>query len=315
MQKIALLSIKPKFANQILFGIKKYEYRKTSISHQTTHILLYMTAPVKRIVGIATIKKVHSGAPSRIWEKTKTQAGVVRSFYRIYFKGVKTAYAIELDRVTPFNQWIDPKQLDKNFRAPQSFKYVDKSFTHKLLEMGDYASPNMGSNILFFAGIHGAGKTTMGNKLQKEIDIAMFSASQLIKEGKGKLNTNKKVNDIEDNQRILLEQLKVKSTLGLFMLDGHFSLIDKNGAIQEIPLDVFKQINPREIILLEANAKTIHDRLYTRDQIRHSINVIQNMLEKERSHALSVAKELKIPIKIITKDEYYLLKEHIKRFI
>jgi len=312
MRKIALLSIKPKFANQILFGIKKFEYRKKPISDETTHILLYMTAPVMRIVGIVTIKKVHSGAPSMLWEKTKAQAGIVRSFYRTYFKNTKTAYAIELGTVMPFNQWIDPKKLDNNFRAPQSFKYIDDSFAHKILQTNDHATPNKDSNILFFAGIHGVGKSTIGNKLQKDINIAMFSASQLIKEGKGKINENKKVKNIDDNQRILLEQLKAKSTLGLFILDGHFSLIDKHGVIQEIPLNIFKQINPREIILLEADAKLIHDRLYARDNVKHDISVIQDMLKKERLHALFVAKELKIPIKIITGEEYYLLKEYIK---
>jgi len=312
MRKIALLSIKPKFANQILFGIKKFEYRKKPISDDTTHILLYMTAPVMRIVGIVTIKEIHSGAPSMIWEKTKAKAGIVRSFYRTYFQNTKTAYAIELDTVIPFNQWIDPKKLNNNFRAPQSFKYIDNAFAHKVLQINDRTSPNKDSNILFFAGIHGVGKSTIGNKLQKDINIPMFSASQLIKEGKGQINENKRVKDIDDNQIILLEQLKEKSTLDLFILDGHFSLIGEDGIIQEIPLDIFKQINPREIILLEADAKLIHDRLYARDHIKHNINIIQDMLKKERLHALFVAKELKIPIKIITGEEYYLLKEYIK---
>ena len=311
MQKIALISIKPKFANQILFGVKKFEYRKRSVSADTTHLVLYMTAPVMRIVGMVTIKKVHSGAPSTIWEKTKSRAGITRSFYRAYFKNAKTAYAIELNTVTPFNQWIDPKELDNNFRAPQSFKYIDNTFTNKILctNQVPYSRDN---NILFFAGIHGVGKSTIGSKLKKDIGIKMFSASQLIKDGKGKISTDKKVKKIGENQEILLNQLKEKSNLGLFILDGHFSLIDKDGNIKNIPLDVFKQINPREIILLEEDAELICNRLYARDNVKHDLNLIQDMLDKERRHSLYVSKMLKIPIKIITKNEYPMIKDYIK---
>lgn len=148
MQKIALISIKPQFANQILFGVKRFEYRKRPVSDDTTHLLLYMTAPVMRIVGIASIKKVHSGTPSKIWEETRSGAGVVRNFYRTYFKGVKKAYAIELDKVIPFNEWINPKEIDKNFRAPQSFKYIDNEYFRKILEIDNKAIHSSSSNIL-----------------------------------------------------------------------------------------------------------------------------------------------------------------------
>lgn len=310
MQKIALISIKPKFANQILFGVKKFEYRKRSMGDDTTHIMLYMTAPVMRIVGMATIKKIHSGAPSAIWEKTKSRSGITRSFYRAYFKNSKTAYAIELDTVTPF-QWVDPRELDNNFRAPQSFKYIDNAFAHKVLHTNQVPH-NRDNNILFFAGIHGVGKSTIGNKLKKDIGIKMFSASQLIKDGEGKIGTDKRVENIGGNQEILLSQLREKSDLGLFILDGHFSLVDKCGTIKSIPLDVFEQINPREIFLLEADVELIYDRLYARDNTRYDIDLLQDMLDTEREHALYVSKMLKIPIKIITNDEYSMIKDYIE---
>lgn len=311
MQKIALISIKPKFANQILFGVKKFEYRKRPISDDTTHIILYMTAPIMRIVGMCTIKRIHSGAPTPLWERTKSQSGITRSFYRTYFKGVDTAYAIELGTVTPFNHWIDPKELDNNFRAPQSFKYIDELFSHKILEVSHHTTHNQCTNILFFAGIHGVGKSTIGDKLNRDIGIKKFSASQLIKDGEGKINTDKKVKDIQNNQEILLGQLKKKSGLGLFILDGHFSLINKDKTIEKIPLDIFKQINPREIILLEENAELIYDRLYARDNIQYDIYFIQDMLNQEREHALYISKILKIPIKIFSSDEYSIIKDYI----
>jgi len=133
-----------------------------------------------------------------------------------------------------------------------------------------------------------------------------------IKNGKGRIRTDKRGENIGGNQEILLSQLREKSDLSLFILDVHFSLVDKRRTIKSIPLDVFEQINPREIFLLEADVGLIYDRLYVRDNARHNIDLLQDMLDTEREHALYISKMLKIPIKIITKNEYPMIKDYIK---
>lgn len=310
MQKIVLISIKPKFANQILFGVKKFEYRKTSIDKATTHMVLYMTAPIQRIVGMVSVKQVLSGAPSTIWEKTKSEAGIVRKFYRTYFKDAKTAYAIELDEVTPFNHWINPKDILSNFRPPQSFKYIDNDFFTEILKHTDQTISKR-NNLIFFAGIHGVGKSTFCDKLKKNIGIDSFSASQLIKAAKGDVSITKEVKDFNNNQFLLLEQLKKLSSRELFILDGHFCLINSDKTIEKIPKEIFKQINPIEIILLEINAKEITRRLLIRDNIKYDVNMIEHMLSMEREHAIYISDELHIPIRVITDDEYPTVQNYI----
>ncbi len=304
MQKIALISIKPKFANQILFGVKKFEYRKTSIDKTTTHIVLYMTAPIKRIVGLVSVKKVLSGSPNMIWEKTKSEAGIVRSFYREYFKDTKIAYAIELSEVIPFNHWINPKEIIHDFRPPQSFKYIDNNFFTQILEHSNRTIANR-SNLIFFAGIHGVGKSIFCAKLKKDIGIESISASQFMKVTKGD------VKDLNNNQSLLLEQLKRISSQKLFILDGHFSLMNSDKVIEKIPKEIFRQINPIEIILLEADVEQIIIRLSRRDKVRYTINIIEDMLSLERKHAIYISNELHIPIKIISNEEYSTVQNHI----
>ena len=311
-QQIALLSIKPKFANKILFGEKIYEYRKVAISDKTSHIILYMTSPVMKIVGVVKVKSILEGTQSYIWEKTKIGGGVTRKFFREYFKGKKKAFAIELGDVTPLSHWMDPKIIDPNFRAPQSFQYVDLAFYHALFDSHTKKEPI--SHILFFGGIHGAGKSTFCQKLQRDIGIETVSASELIREERKSIlnDKDKRVKDINNNQKYLLNALKRKSSTGDFILDGHFCLLDKNGEIERVSLEVFKEINPRELFLLEADPVDIKNNLMTRDAREYDISLIKDMLMEERNHAIYVSKSLNRPLSIVKFKDYQKTKDSIR---
>jgi adenylate kinase len=271
-----------------------------------------MTAPVMKIVGIVKVKRVLEGSPSAIWEKTKTGGGITRKFYREYFKGKKKAFAIELGDVTPLNYWVNPKTIDPDFRAPQSFQYVDTSFYATLFDDSTKKEPI--SRVLFFGGIHGVGKSTFCQKLQKDINITTISASELIKEERKSLfatNKDKRVKDIDNNQKILLDALKRKSFDGDFILDGHFCLLNKDREVEKIPLDVFREINPRELFLLEADPEDIKRNLMKRDLRDYDISLIKNMLREERSHAEYISNSLNKPLSIIRFQDYVNTKKAI----
>lgn len=121
-----LLAINPEYSNKIIAGIKKFEYRKHIAQEPINTILIYSTAPVKKVIGKVEVLNILSGSPTRIWELTKLNSGISRKKYREYFKDVKTAYAYELGKV---EQFIPPKSLaDYNIiTAPQSFLYIKNS--------------------------------------------------------------------------------------------------------------------------------------------------------------------------------------------
>lgn len=122
--KAILLSIKPEYVERILSGQKKFEYRKRLAKTESSIILIYSTSPVMKIVAKAEVVSTICEAPSTLWEKTKTQAGISRNKYREYFHGCKTAYAYQLGQILIFDT---PKSLsDYNISlAPQSFAYVE----------------------------------------------------------------------------------------------------------------------------------------------------------------------------------------------
>ena len=105
-----MLSINPEYAERILAGLKKYEFRKRLANKTVDKIIIYSTFPIMKVVGEVKVIKIISSSPSALWEQTKKSAGISRDKYRQYFKGCKVAYAYQLGEVI---QYDPPKQLSE----------------------------------------------------------------------------------------------------------------------------------------------------------------------------------------------------------
>lgn len=122
MKKI-LLSINPQHVDNIIKGIKKFEYRTRVAKEDVKAILVYCTYPTKKVVAEVKIKNILSDTPENLWERTKCFSGIQKEFFDRYFYGHKIAYAYELGEII---KYVRPKELIEfgcKF-APQSFIYV-----------------------------------------------------------------------------------------------------------------------------------------------------------------------------------------------
>ena len=119
-----LLSIHPIHVNNIINGLKKYEYRTKIPKEKVSKIIIYSTSPVKRIVAEVEILDILSLKPKNLWKKTKEFSGIKKSFFDFYFKNRNLAFAFELGKIKIFE---NPKTLDQYGLkvAPQSFCYVN----------------------------------------------------------------------------------------------------------------------------------------------------------------------------------------------
>ena len=123
MKKKILLSINPEHVQNIINGIKKYEYRKIAAKQDISSIIIYETTPVKRIVAEAEIIDVLMCSPEELWKLTKVESGISKEFFDEYFEGREIAYAYKLGKVKVYDE---PKTLmDYGIKAaPQSFVYI-----------------------------------------------------------------------------------------------------------------------------------------------------------------------------------------------
>ncbi len=123
MKKKILISINPEHVQNIINGVKKYEYRKIAAKQDISSIIIYETTPIKKIVAEAEIIEVLMLSPNKLWEQTKFESGITKDFFYKYFEGRDVAYAYKLGKIKVYAQ---PKTLlDFGVKvAPQSFVYL-----------------------------------------------------------------------------------------------------------------------------------------------------------------------------------------------
>ena len=120
-----LLSIKPEYAEKILAGSKRFEFRRRVPKNPNVKsVVIYATLPIGRVVGEFTIKKIHSDQPEELWAKTHLYSGVTEEFFNSYFDGKDLGYAIEILVVRKFKQTQPLETYISSGIAPQSYVYL-----------------------------------------------------------------------------------------------------------------------------------------------------------------------------------------------
>lgn len=119
-----LLSIKPEFAEKIFNGTKKYEFRKSIFKRPDIHkIIVYVSSPVKKIIGEFLVEDILCDTVESIWNKTHQYAGISKQYYQTYYKNRDKAYAIKIGNVIRYKYSCDLRGYNVS-TAPQSFIYI-----------------------------------------------------------------------------------------------------------------------------------------------------------------------------------------------
>lgn len=123
-RQVALISVRPEYANKLLSGEKRVELRKTRFSRDLTHLLIYATAPLSAVLGWVRVEGIDRAAPSRLWEQHKAHAGISRRAFRDYFHGHSLATAIRVGSPQRLSEPRRLSQIHPRLQAPQNFCYV-----------------------------------------------------------------------------------------------------------------------------------------------------------------------------------------------
>lgn len=298
IDKYALLSIYPRYANKILSGEKRLEFRKSWAANDVAAFVIYATAPIQKIVGIARIKKVHQGSATALWKLAREMGGgVSRRVLYDYFRDKREGFAIEIESVLPCSNPLDPEKFLPSFNPPQSFTYLDR-VAFKRIDTAIKKQPPKG-HVLLIAGVHGVGKTTLCKSVANDQDFTHQSASQLIREAKASaiaLNT-KVVKDIPGNQQLLIDAVcRITESGQTLLLDGHLALLNAARKVEALPTKVFADLGIEGIVLIQDKPSRIVTRLAQRDGKALGLDEIKALQATETSRAKSVAEELGLPL-------------------
>lgn len=122
MSKI-LISINPEHVSKILSGEKRFEYRTKVAKQEVDSLIIYETAPTKRVVAEAKVIEVLELPPEELWEKTKPYSGISKEFFDSYFSDRPIAYAYRLGEVKAYDKPLNLSHYGIK-SAPQSFVYL-----------------------------------------------------------------------------------------------------------------------------------------------------------------------------------------------
>lgn len=134
--RVALLSIRPEFAQAIFSGSKTVEFRRSPLAPDIKVVLVYATKPVGSVIGWFTIARVAASTPGGLWRRFARCGAIEKRAFFDYFDGAERAYGIEIERAVGFDEALALDELRPGMRAPQSFQYLHAADIHDLLPVG-----------------------------------------------------------------------------------------------------------------------------------------------------------------------------------
>lgn len=127
------MSIHPSYAQAIIDGRKRVEFRKRPIADDVTHVLVYATAPVKRIVCAFAVVGQMTSTPEELWRTYRRVAGISKSAFFEYFRDRGFATGIQIGDVSSYSERRCITTDLGLARPPQSYQYVSPESALPLL--------------------------------------------------------------------------------------------------------------------------------------------------------------------------------------
>ena len=134
-EKIILLGIKPKYAEDILSGRKKWEYRRRPPKIETpVPTALYASDEAKSIVGTCIVTKILQEPIESLIKNTISETASTEQGLKDYFNGLKICSALRVEKPSRFEMNLDEiRKVVPGFAAPQNFYYLRNEGSYKKL--------------------------------------------------------------------------------------------------------------------------------------------------------------------------------------
>ncbi|GAA4859233.1 ASCH domain-containing protein [Paenibacillus vulneris] len=122
-----ILSLQPKPYNEILKGIKKFEYRRAFLKEAVT-AFIYVSSPVKELRGIIEFGTPIIDSAARIAAIAEREHPGWGQGITSYLKGLDKGYAIPIRSICEFQPIALQELRDKyGFTPPQSYMYLESN--------------------------------------------------------------------------------------------------------------------------------------------------------------------------------------------
>lgn len=136
---VILMPIQPQYANPIIEGRKKVEFRKTKFRTPPSHVVIYMSSPVSSVVGYFEVTHVETAPVEALWEKYSAVGCIGEDDFVAYYGERDEGVVLGVGEVVVLAEPIPLSDLGLSSRPPQSFCYVQRDILGRIAAIGDSA--------------------------------------------------------------------------------------------------------------------------------------------------------------------------------
>ena len=137
LERTALLSIRPRFAEALLDGSKTVEIRRRHAHIASGSLcLLYASSPMRALVGAIHVQQTDTDTPDALWCRWGPQTGLERDEYDAYLAGSSQPCALVVSAATRFAGPVALPELRRRqhaFVTPQSYRFLQEGELSSLL--------------------------------------------------------------------------------------------------------------------------------------------------------------------------------------
>lgn len=124
-------------------GEKQVEFRRRPPAADTSHVIVYATAPVQRIVGWFAVVSIEADAPRSLWHRFGGVGSVSADAFDAYYEACEKGAAIRVGEVESLDEPVRLEDLEPGLRPPQSFRYVDRIHLATLAQTPQGSTPRL----------------------------------------------------------------------------------------------------------------------------------------------------------------------------
>jgi predicted transcriptional regulator len=107
-------------------GQKQVEFRKTRFSRPPSHVVVYASTPVKKVLGYFEVSEVDVAPVGDLWAKYAPIGGIGEADFFDYFEECPDGVAIAVGRVAALDCPMDLRVLGVVGGPPQNFAYLEE---------------------------------------------------------------------------------------------------------------------------------------------------------------------------------------------
>jgi predicted transcriptional regulator len=125
-----LISVEQKYVASMLVGSKTVELRRRPFRVPIgTRVWVYGKAPYATVAVVATVGRIVSASPSRLWGDYGSRAAITKADFDSYFSNARVAWAICLENICALPTAVTLSALRHHsapFHPPQFFKKLHR---------------------------------------------------------------------------------------------------------------------------------------------------------------------------------------------